>query len=251
MDATEISSVLKGGDLVAILALAALCVAPLIKGFHALIHGRHQRRKEFLEIWKEGSLERDDLWLEEAIRHLSGSSMSAGLIRHVAALKWPSVKLGKLAMNSRFFEFDEGRRMVVWIRRWRGKGPWLQLEMAACLIGYLVLCVIGFGSILTWSRQEGSDGGSLVFAGVIFVMVAFGSFWHFVSLSESRSAFLLVNSLSRDGLWASLMRKWRAWRVKSAASNPGASADGDRSCGGVVKEGAASCAECAAATEAR
>lgn len=156
--------------------------------------------------------------------------MSAGLIRHVAALKWPSVKLRKLAMNSRFFEFDEEQKTVVWIRRWREIGHWLQLEMAACLIGYLVLCVIGFGSILTWSRQEGGDGGSLVFAGVIFVMVAFVNFWHFVSLSESRSAFLLVNSLSRDGLWASLKRKWGVWRIKSASPRLDAPAEGDRSC---------------------
>ncbi|HDS1578068.1 TPA: hypothetical protein QEL15_000085 [Stenotrophomonas maltophilia] len=251
MDATEISKVLQGGDLVTITIVAAFAVVPLIKGFHALLHGRDQRRKEFLEIWKKGSLKREDLWLEEAIRHLTGASMSAKLIRHVAKLDWPSAKLRKLAMNARFFEFDEDRETVVWIRRWRERGARLQFEMAACLIGYCVFSFLGFGLILTGGRQGLSDGTPLVLVGAMLVVAAIASFWHFISLVESRSAFLLVNSLSRDGLWASLMRKWRAWRVKSAASHPGASAEGDRGCGSVVKEGAASRAECAAAIEAR
>lgn len=242
---------LQGGDLVTIMIVAAFAVVPLIKGFHALLHGRDQRRKEFLEIWKEGGLGREDLWLEEAIRHLTGASMSAGLIRHVAALKWPSVKLRKLAMNARFFEFDEDQKTVVWIRRWRARGARLQFEMAASLIGYCVFSFIGFGLVLTGGRQGPSNGTPLVLVGTMLVVAAIASFWHFISLVESRSAFLLVNSLSRDGLWASLKSKWSVWRAKSAASQPGAFAEGDRSCADVVKQDAASRAECAAAIETR
>lgn len=216
LDAVEIAKVMQSGDLIAVTIVAGLGAVPLIKGLHALVHGRHQRRREFLEIWKEGSLNRDDLWLEEAIRHLSGTSMSAKLIRHLAQLEWPSVKLRKLAMNSRFFEFDEERKRVAWRARWRERGALLQLEMAGCLVGYVVFSILGFGLTLTDGPQGLFDGASPVVVGVLSIAVAFSSFWHFISLVESRSAFLLVNGLTRAGLWASLRKKWVTRRAGNA-----------------------------------
>ncbi len=207
MDAVAIAKVLEGKDVIPIAVLISIGAVPLVKGLFAVITGRHQRRKEFLEFWKEDALRNDDLWLEEVIQHRYGATMPARLIRHVAKLEWPSRKLRKVAMASEFFKFDETRNTVAWAVRWRGRAHWLEVEMVGCLIGYFVFAPVGIVLVLTSYRQSPADGFMLFLGGGAFVVAAFKTFWHFISLVEARSTLALVNGAVHPGLWAALIRK--------------------------------------------
>ncbi|MCI2246225.1 hypothetical protein L3067_16585 [Xanthomonas sp. PPL568] len=206
MDAVAIAKVLEGKEVIPIAVLISIGAVPLVKGLFAVITGRHQRRKEFLEFWKEDALRNDDLWLEEVIQHRYGATMPARLIRHVAKLEWPSRKLRKVAMVSEFFEFDETQKTVAWAARWRGRAHWLEVEMVSCLIGYFVLAPVGIGLILTGYRQNLADGFMLFLGGGVFAAAAFKTFWHFISLVEARSTFAMVNGDVRPGFWTALRR---------------------------------------------
>lgn len=212
MDAVEIAKVVEGGEIIPIAVLISIGAVPLVKGLFALIAGRHQRRRDFLELWNEGALRNDDLWLEEAIQHRYGAAMPARLIRHVAQSEWPSRKLRKLAVTSDFFELDEAQNQVVWSVRRRGRAHWLEFEMVVCLIGYFLLAPVGVGLILSASRQGLLDGFILVAIGAVFVLVAFKTFWHLISIVEARSTLTLVNGAGRLGFCARLKGKVASWR---------------------------------------
>ncbi|WP_132825135.1 hypothetical protein [Stenotrophomonas sp. TEPEL] len=153
LDATEISRVVKDGDLIAMAVLGGLAAAPLVKGLFALIATRRQRRKEFLEFWKADSLESSNLWLEEAIQHRYGASIPAELIRHVARLSWPSKRLRRLAMSAEFLQMDETGQAVTWSKKRRANAFWLEVEMVMSVGGYVALAALGVALIITGSRQ--------------------------------------------------------------------------------------------------
>ncbi|CAE1136358.1 hypothetical protein [Xanthomonas euroxanthea] len=211
MDAITIAKIVQGGDIIPIAVLITIGAVPLVKGLFALVTRKHQRRKEFLDVWKTDALRNDDLWLEEVIQHRYGATIPAQLIRHIARLKCPSRKLRKVAMTPDFFDFDDTQEKMAWAVSWRGRDHRIELEMISCLISYIVLATSGSGLILIGTRQDLSEGFIFVIGGVVFCAAAFKTFWHFISLLEARSTLALVNGVCRLGFWHTLKRKAAAW----------------------------------------
>lgn len=207
MDATEISSVLKDGDPITIALLAGLAAVPLIKGVFAILGTRHQRRKEFLGLWKADSLENSPLWLEEAIQHRYGASIPADLIRHVAGLSWPSKKLRRLALSANFLEMDEAGQTVTWSKKRRGKALWLELEMVASLLGYVGLAALGVALLMVGARQGFADGFMALAFGGVLAIAGGASFMHLILLVEARSSLVIINDAPRKGLWGCLRNR--------------------------------------------
>ncbi|MDV3514246.1 hypothetical protein [Stenotrophomonas sp. C1657] len=207
LDATEISRVVKDGDLIAMAVLGGLAAAPLVKGLFALIATRRQRRKEFLEFWKADSLESSNLWLEEAIQHRYGASIPAELIRHVARLSWPSKRLRRLAMSAEFLQMDETGQAVTWSKKRRANAFWLEVEMVMSVVGYVALAALGVALIITGSRQGLGEGLTTLACGGILASLACAAFMHFISLIEARSSLVVINDAPRKGLWYRVKEK--------------------------------------------
>lgn len=207
LDATEISSVVKDGDLITMAVLAGLAAVPLAKGLFALIATRRQRRKEFLELWKADSLENSDLWLEEVIQHRYGASIPSELIRHVARLSWPSKRLRRLALSADFLQMDETGQAVTWSKKHREDALWLVLEMAASIAGYVALATMGAALLITGARQGLDEGFTALAFGGVLVSAACASFMHLISLVEARSSLVIINDAPRNGLWSRLKNK--------------------------------------------
>lgn len=231
MDPVAIAQVLQGRDVVAIAVVVCISTIPVVKGAFTWRAGRNQRRKEFLEFWKEGELGRDDLWLEEVMQHRYGVSMPAPLIRHVGKLSWPSRKLRMVSFTSKFFELDEIQGKIVWSVPRRARPRWLEAEMVCSLIAYVVLAMIGAILIITSIQQNSFSGVTLGVCGIASGCAAIKAFWHFISLVEARSTMVFVNEVPRPGLWTLLMRKVAQWignqrlgtrRVKQVASTSSA-----------------------------
>jgi hypothetical protein len=58
MDAVEIARILESRNLIAMIVVAMIAGVPVVKGIFAVLMGRHQRRKEFLEFWRDAELRR-------------------------------------------------------------------------------------------------------------------------------------------------------------------------------------------------
>ena len=207
LNATEISSVVKDGDLITMAVIAGLAAVPLAKGIFFLIATRRQRRKEFLEFWRTDSLESSDLWLEEVIQHGYGASVPAELIRHVTRLSWPSKKLRRLALSADFLQMDATGRSLTWSLRRRRIAYRLELEMLLSVAGYIVLAVLGAAMLITGARQGLGEGITALGFGGVFASAACASFLHFISLVEARSSLAIINDAARDGLWSRLRSK--------------------------------------------
>ncbi len=207
MNATEISSVVKDGDLIAIAVLVGLAAVPMIKGIFALSATRRQRRKEFLELWKADSLDSSGLWLEEVILHRYGAAIPAELICHVSRLSWPSKKLRRLAMSAGFLRMDEMGQAVTWSKTHRTRAFWLELEMVASVVAYVVLAALGTALLITGVRQGLAEGFAALASGGLIASAGCASFMHFISLNEARSSLSVVNGIPHEGLWARLKSK--------------------------------------------
>lgn len=206
MDAVSIARIFESRDVIAMVVLAGIAAVPVTKGVFAVVAGRHQRRKEFLEFWKEVKLRESDLWLEEIVQHRYGGGIPARLIRHVELLDRPSLKLRKVAMAAAFFDLDQASQQVIWLRRWRDRTAWFVFEVAVCLFGYLLLASLGVILVLTSRRQTLPDGIPLAISGAVLFFMACATFWHLVSLAEARSTLALVNGSARPGFWKAIKR---------------------------------------------
>lgn len=204
LDATEISSVMKDGDLITMAVLAGLAAVPLAKGIFALLATRRQRRKEFLEFWKADSLGNSSLWLEEVMQHRYGASIPAELIRHVARLGWPSKKLRRLALSADFLQLDAAGQTVTWSNKRRGKAFWLELEMLMSVAGYVAFAALGTALLIAGARQGLGEGFTAFAFGGVIASAGCASFMHFISLVEARSSLVIINDAPRDGLWSRL-----------------------------------------------
>lgn len=217
MDAVEVARILESRNLIATIVVAMIAAVPIAKGIFAVITGRHQRRKEFLEFWREAELRQNDLWLEELVQHRYGAALPARLIRHVESLKHPSYKLRKVAMAAGFFDLDEARQEVVWSRPWRDRFALFLVEVAACGLGYFVLASVGIGLILLGRQQDPPDNVALIFIGLVLTTFACATFWHLISLVEARSTLALVIGERRPNGWQSVKRRsgvaWHIGRV--------------------------------------
>jgi len=207
LNATEISSVVKDGDLIAIAVLVGLAAVPMIKGIFALSATRRQRRKEFLELWKADSLDSSGLWLEEVILHRYGAAIPAELICHVSGLSWPSKKLRRLAMSAGFLRMDEMGQAVTWSKTHRTRAFWLELEMVASVVAYVVLAALGTALLITGVRQGLAEGFAALASGGLIASAGCASFMHFISLNEARSSLSVINGIPHQGLWARLKGK--------------------------------------------
>src|SRR5262245_48198103 len=69
LDATAIAKIIESRDLIALVVLLGFLAVPLAKGMFAVVRGRDERRKEFLELWTQREHHKDDLWLESIVRH--------------------------------------------------------------------------------------------------------------------------------------------------------------------------------------
>jgi len=207
LDATEISSAMKDGDLITVAVLAGLAAVPLVKGIFALLATRRQRRKEFLEFWKADSLRNSSLWLEEVMQHRYGASVPAELIRHVARLSWPSKKLRRLALSADFLQLDEAGRTVTWSNKRRGEAFWLELEMLVSIAGYVAFATLGTALLITGARHGLGEGFTALAFGGVLVSAGCASFMHFMSLVEARSSLVIINDAPREGLWSRLRNR--------------------------------------------
>jgi len=197
LSALEIAEVIQSKALIPIVVILAMGVPTVIKGLFALNAGRNQRRKEFLEFWKEKDLRNDDLWLEESFALRYGGAMPARMIRHLLRLDWPSQKLRRVAMNADFFEVDEARRSIVWKRRWRGTGHWLKLEQAASGLAYFVFSSGAGILFLGDARHDVAMDWGLLVPGVTLAVLASMAFWHLVTLVDARSALNMLKASIR------------------------------------------------------
>jgi hypothetical protein len=196
----------KDGDVITVAVLVGLAAAPLAKGVFALFGTRRQRRKEFLELWKADSLGNSDLWLEEVIQHRYGASVPAELIRHVARLSWPSRRLRRLALSAGFLQMDENGRTVTWSKKRRGEALWLELEMMASVLGYVVLATLGVALLMTGVKQGFGDGFMTLAFGGVLAIAGGASFMHLILLVEARSSLVIINDAPRKGLWSRLKK---------------------------------------------
>lgn len=203
MDAFSVAKVLESGDLIAVAVVVIIAAVPLVKGLFALRMGRHQRRKEFIEFWRDADSRRSDLWLEEIVQHRYGAAPPARLIRHVISLARPSYKLKKVAMTASFFDLDEQNQKMAWVRPRRQRLSWFLAEVSVCWVGYLILAPVGVGLLIAGSRFRSQEEVVLTFLGVTLTGMACAVFWHLITLAEARSTITLVNGEARQGLrWA-------------------------------------------------
>jgi hypothetical protein len=228
MDAVEVARILESRNLIAMIVVAMIAGVPVVKGIFAVLVGRHQRRKEFLEFWRDAELRQNDLWLEEIVQHRYGTALPARLIRHVESLENPSRKLRKVAMAAGFFDLDRARQQVVWVRPWRARFGWFLVEIAACGFGYFLLASVGIGLVLLGLKQDIPDSVALVFIGFVLTAFACATFWHLISLTEARSTFALVIGAPRPNALqlikhcasAALRIGRRARRLRAGCTEP-------------------------------
>lgn len=197
MDVLDMAKVLESGDLWTGALIAALAAVPLAKGIFAVRKGQHQRRKEFIDFWRDTPSRRCDLWLEEIVQHRYGSAPSARLIRHIISLKRPSYKLHKVAMTASFFDLDEESGEMAWVRPQRKRLGWFFGEVIACGVGYFILATVGVGLVMAGNPFRTQNDFVLAFFGVNLTIVACLFFWHLFNLVEARATIGLVNGESR------------------------------------------------------
>lgn len=206
MDVAATAKMIQSGDVIAIVLLLAVAAQVVIKGVFALNSGRHQRRKEFLELWKEVGLREDPLWLEEAFKHRYGAELPAPLIKHMLSLTHPSAKLRRLAKVSDFFKLDAPRSLVAWARPRRARPRWFLLEYLAGHLAYFVLALAGVLLIVHGWKVWSFNTLVLVSFGLLLLGMAFAAIWHAMALTEARTALAFVNDSRNPGFLQDMKR---------------------------------------------
>lgn len=194
MDATAIAKIIESRDLIALVVLLGFVAVPLAKGMHAVVQGRDQRRKEFLELWTQKEHHKDDLWIEGIVKHGYGVSLSPDMIRHVTSLDRPALKLRRLAMASEFFEFDAKRGRVAWAKSWRRHFRWLMVEVLVYAVAYILLSSVGVALIIAGSKLRSPGDAASIFWGLMVCFLAAASFWRLISVVEARSAMKVISA---------------------------------------------------------
>jgi hypothetical protein len=126
------------------------------------LHGRRsQQRKEFLELWT-GAQDKDDLWLEVAIRHLFGTYMPAHVIRLALAQSDKNQALRDLSELWPLLRFDETTNTANWRNRTNRSRSYRKFKRYALLSGYFLLLLaaatmaliasyLPVGSLASWA----------------------------------------------------------------------------------------------------
>lgn len=232
MDVVATAKLIQSGDAVAIVLLLALAAPVIVKGVFALNTGRHQRRKEFLELWKEVGLRDDTLWLEEVFKHRYRAELPAPLIKHVLALTHPSAKLRRLAMVSDFLKLDATRSLVAWTKPRRARLRWFLLEYMVLHLAYFVLALAGVLLIVHGWKVWSITTVVLSFSGLLLLGMAFVAIWHAMALTEARTTLAFVNGNQNPGflqdmkralglMWSPIARRSAtliSWRARKRAN---------------------------------
>ena len=198
MNIVETAGVLKSGDWVALVLLALVAVPVVARGLFALASGRHRRRAEFLELWKNLGMRDDATWLEEVIRHRYGGALPASVIRHVLPLVHPSEKLRRLAMVSGFFAVDPQRLALAWKRSHRNQLFTFSAEVLAFGAGYVALAFVGGMFLLYGWRTTSTQAALPIVGGLTSVVLALRALFHSMALVDARSVLQFVNEGSGD-----------------------------------------------------
>lgn len=126
------------------------------------LHGRRsQQRKEFLELWT-GAQDKDDLWLEVAIRHLFGTYMPAHVIRLALNQSDNNQALRDLSELWPLLCFDDAAKTARWRNRVNGSYWYRKFKRYALLSCYVLLPLVAaamaliaihspVGSLASWT----------------------------------------------------------------------------------------------------
>lgn len=159
-----------GGLLVPLaLVIAATVVA---KGVFSLHRSRSQDRKEFLDVW--GRDHPDDLWLEVAVRHLSGTYLPAKLIRMLRTSPQAGRAILEIAQSWPLLEMDDTNGDMRWASDRHATSRKRRSRIRALGVGYFV--GMGLGGWLGLRFLEGSGPSHAIFwvypiAGIMVGMV--------------------------------------------------------------------------------
>lgn len=117
------------------------------------LHGRRsQQRKEFLELWT-GAQDKDDLWLEVAIRHLFGTYIPAHVIRLALNQADKNQSLRDLSELWPLLRFDEATNTTSWRNRTNGSLSYRKFKRYALLSSYFFLPVAAAAMALIASHS--------------------------------------------------------------------------------------------------
>ncbi len=110
-------------------AIVATLAIYAIKALYTLHGSRSQRRKEFLELWKDDPSKRDNLWIEMAVRHAFGKSIPASVVKEIIrrpdcaknltdiSIAWKYLKYenGSISWSKKRFNTARKRTVGIWI----------------------------------------------------------------------------------------------------------------------------------------
>jgi hypothetical protein len=122
------------------LSAALAFAAKTLLGWHQL---RGQNRKEFLECWQGGN-QGDDIWLEVAVRHLTGTYIPASVIRAVDAVPDKVDSLLQIAEIWPLLKIDRDAG-VAWRSEKHTTHPMRRRRWWAWNAGYVFVCVTAAG----------------------------------------------------------------------------------------------------------
>jgi hypothetical protein len=139
------------------------------------LHGRRsQQRKEFLQLWT-GAQDKDDLWLEVAIRHLFGTYMPAHVIRLALDQSDKNQALRDLSELWPLLRFDAATNTASWRSRTNRRYSYRRLKRYALLSSYFLLLLVAAASALIAIHSPVGSLASWAYwiNAVLLVVVAF------------------------------------------------------------------------------
>ncbi|MFC3814141.1 hypothetical protein [Lysobacter sp. GCM10012299] len=167
------------GRFIVPLVLIAAGVA-LIRAVFSMRRSVSADRKDFLELWSRAA-ERDDAWIEVAVRHLFGEYLPASLIRSLLTSSQAGRALCEVSAAWPLLDMDDETKQLHWklerhssARRRRNEVRVLNLSYAA-LAGSALVCI--------WLGSAGQFGALVRF-----------NCWAYAFLSLCGAAFCVMRS---------------------------------------------------------
>jgi hypothetical protein len=169
-----------------------------------VIRTRSQSRVEFLNLWK-GEKNMDDLELEVAIRHLTGSYLPAPLVRKLCSEPECAEALFGVSALFDLFKYDASTGRVSWAKPAYATWWGLCWREWAWLFSYFVTALFAFGCL------------ALAFKFGPTRLVSW--IWGFNALLFP---FIAIGALARSEIVGSARTRARSWydRLNAPAKNP-------------------------------
>lgn len=143
--------------------------AKTLLGWHQL---RGQNRKEFLDFWQGGNRE-DDILLEVAVRHLTGTYIPANVIRAVDTVPDKVDSLLEIAEIWPLLKIDRVTSEVTWRSEKHATHHMRQRRWWAWNVGYVLICVTASGLGIYSTRVDPASWEAWVcgaFALIFFIL---------------------------------------------------------------------------------